>query len=331
MVKNIFKNSGPFVVLIVLIFVSGCACNPTWKDGLLKGAALGAALGGVSGGIYGARGDDDEIFEHGAEGAAIGAIVGGVIGAFTYRCEEPKVAEVQVADMDTDGDGVPDNLDQCPNTPTGVKVDFKGCPLDTDGDGVPDYKDKCPETPKGVKVDAQGCPLDSDGDGVYDYMDECPDTPKNTKVDRKGCPIKTDMDSDGDGVLDSMDKCPDTPRGARVNEVGCWVLQNVNFDFDKSEIKSEWYPILDEVVVVLNNNPNLKVEIQGHTDSTGTERYNEGLSERRAQAVMNYLIGKGIDKDRLSAAGYGETRPLASNDTPEGQSLNRRAQISPVD
>jgi len=118
---------------------------------------------------------------------------------------------------DSDGDGVPDNLDKCPNTPAGVAVDANGCPKDSDGDGVPDYQDKCPNTPSGVAVDANGCPKDSDADGVPDYQDKCPDTPAGVAVDVNGCP----KDSDNDGVPDYKDKCPNTPAGAAVDVNGC--------------------------------------------------------------------------------------------------------------
>lgn len=119
--------------------------------------------------------------------------------------------------LDSDGDGVNDNLDKCPNTPKGVKVDKDGCPLDTDGDGVYDYLDKCPDTPKGVKVNSEGCPLDSDKDGVFDHLDKCPNTPEGVKVDKDGCPL----DSDKDGVYDYLDKCPGTPEGVKVDSNGC--------------------------------------------------------------------------------------------------------------
>jgi outer membrane protein OmpA-like peptidoglycan-associated protein len=118
---------------------------------------------------------------------------------------------------DTDGDGVPDRRDKCPNTPRGATVDATGCPKDSDGDGVLDGLDKCPDTPKGCKVDASGCSIDSDGDGVCDGVDQCPDTPKGAKVDARGCPI----DSDGDGVYDGLDQCPNTPAGAKVDDKGC--------------------------------------------------------------------------------------------------------------
>ncbi|HEY6196510.1 MAG TPA: thrombospondin type 3 repeat-containing protein [Candidatus Eisenbacteria bacterium] len=118
---------------------------------------------------------------------------------------------------DTDGDGVPDKKDKCPNTPRGAKVDANGCPLDSDGDGVFDGLDQCEGTPKGATVDAKGCPSDADGDGVLDGIDTCPDTPKGATVDAKGCP----SDSDGDGVLDGLDQCPGTPKGATIDEKGC--------------------------------------------------------------------------------------------------------------
>ena len=119
---------------------------------------------------------------------------------------------------DKDGDGVPDRLDKCPNTPKGVQVNLEGCPLDSDGDGVPDYLDKCPGTAKGAVVNAEGCVLDSDGDGVPDYLDKCPNTPKGVQVDANGCPS---ADSDGDGVPDYLDKCPKTPVGQKVGPDGC--------------------------------------------------------------------------------------------------------------
>ena len=118
---------------------------------------------------------------------------------------------------DTDGDGVNNCRDKCPETPEGVAVDTRGCPLDTDKDGVPNYRDQCPNTPERVPVDDEGCPLDTDGDGVSDYRDECPGTLEGVTVDNRGCPL----DADKDGVPDYRDQCPNTPGGIAVDEKGC--------------------------------------------------------------------------------------------------------------
>jgi OOP family OmpA-OmpF porin len=207
--------------------------------------------------------------------------------------------------------------------------------MDSDGDGITDDLDQCPNTPRGVQVDAHGCPLDTDGDGVYDYLDKCPNTPSGVKVDEKGCPL----DTDGDGVPDYLDECPGTPEGAKVNEKGCWVLVdtdvklqkgNLLFDTAKWDIKPQAYPVLDEALAILKEQPTLKVQIQGHTDNVGSKGYNQKLSERRAKAVMQYFIDKGVEPERLSAAGYNFSRPAASNDTPKGRALNRRVELMPI-
>jgi OOP family OmpA-OmpF porin len=138
------------------------------------------------------------------------------------------------------------------------------------------------------------------------------------------------LDSDGDGVPDNLDKCPGTPKGARVNKDGCWVIEHVLFDFDKYNIKPQFCHLLDEAAVVFVNNPGLRVRIEGHTDNIGTAAYNMKLSLRRANAVMNYFIKKGIAKERLRSEGFGFTRPVATNETAEGRALNRRVQLTPV-
>ncbi|CAB5118967.1 hypothetical protein D3OALGA1CA_2475 [Olavius algarvensis associated proteobacterium Delta 3] len=137
------------------------------------------------------------------------------------------------------------------------------------------------------------------------------------------------MDSDGDGVFDDDDDCPDTPVGARVDITGCWALRgtDVEFDFDKWEIKPAAYPFLNEALVIMNRNPGMKVEIQGHTDSSGPAEYNKMLSEKRAQRVMAYFVDNGVDSKRLRAVGLGESRPITNNDTPEGRSQNRRVRL----
>ncbi len=139
------------------------------------------------------------------------------------------------------------------------------------------------------------------------------------------------VDSDGDGVADADDACPDTPVGAKVDSRGCWVL-NIDylFDFDKSMVKVQYYPFLDELAVVMKNNPAMKVEIQGHTDSIGTNAYNQGLSMRRAKAIRAYLAKKVRDPSLLTAVGFGEEKPAYSNDTKEGQANNRRVELHPI-
>lgn len=248
-------------------------------------------------------------------------------------CPEPVAAKpvptpAAPAVKDSDGDGVPDDRDRCPGTPRGAKVDAQGCELDSDGDGVVDRLDKCPNTPAGAKVDAQGCELDSDGDGVVDRLDRCPGTPRGAKVDAQGC----EPDSDGDGVVDALDQCPDSPRGDKVDARGCTlastiILRGVNFDNDSAEIRADARPILDEAVATLKRYPQLKVEVAGHTDSRASEAYNLDLSQRRAQAVMDYFVQMGIEAGRLSAKGYGESQPIADNATVEGRAANRRVEL----
>lgn len=292
-------------------------------------------------------------------------------------------------ELDSDGDGVPDLRDQCPNTPAGAKVDEKGCEPDADGDGVPDSRDKCPDTragapvdehgcerspdsdrdgvpddvdkcpgtPVGTPVDANGCPrvVDSDGDGVPDAQDQCPGTPAGVKVDARGCPLKGGRDSDGDGVPDSRDLCPGTPAGVAVDDHGCplpssaggqedhgagaaarlgsgargeaVVLKGVNFQSGSAKLTPDSYAALDDVAAALQDNPDLKVEIAGHTDASGSAQLNRRLSRQRAEAVRSYLIGKGVKPDRLTAVGYGSSAPVASNDTEEGKRANRRVEL----
>jgi len=227
---------------------------------------------------------------------------------------------------DSDGDGVIDFLDNCRDTPAGVAVDEHGCPKDSDGDGVLDAVDRCPNTPAGTPVDANGCAKDSDGDGVPDVTDRCPGTPAGTPVGVDGCP----KDSDGDGVIDSRDQCPSTPAGAKVDARGCWVLQGVRFDSGKATLTPSSGAVLQEVLTVLKQNSSLKVEIQGHTDSTGSKDLNQRLSEARAKAVKAYFTASGIDADRLTVRGFGPDRPAASNDTQEGRAQNRRVELMPL-
>ena len=251
---------------------------------------------------------------------------------------------------DTDGDGVSDRKDECPDTPAGVQVDEKGCPLDRDGDGVPDYKDDCPDEPGSPQYNGcpdrdgdgiidknddcpdvpgllkfKGCP-DTDEDGVPDPKDKCPDTPKGCPVDADGCPL----DSDGDGVIDCQDRCP-TVAGSVDNE-GCPDWQTLKipiiyFDFDKSTLRPEGKDELDKLAAQLLNSKEYEIQVGGHTDNTGTEEYNEGLSERRAQAVVKYLLTKGVNNAYVSSENYGEDKPAVKNDTRAHRQLNRRVEF----
>ncbi|MEN9448681.1 MAG: hypothetical protein RJA25_1971 [Bacteroidota bacterium] len=227
---------------------------------------------------------------------------------------------------DRDGDGIPDKDDKCPDV-KGLK-EFNGCP-DTDGDGVPDYEDKCP-TVKGDKAHA-GCP-DTDGDGLYDHEDECP-TVAGPK-ENKGCPY---ADTDGDGVPDNIDKCP-TVKGPKENK-GCPVLeekvkkvllkaQNIQFETGKSVIKPASYAILNEVAKILKQYDYYNVGIDGHTDNVGKEELNMKLSQDRAKAALDYLIGQGVDATRMSSQGFGISKPIADNKTAAGRALNRRVEFN---
>ncbi len=212
-------------------------------------------------------------------------------------CPVPKPA-------DSDGDGVTDDKDKCPNTPPGRKVNADGCELDTDGDGVVDGNDKCPNTPAGRKVNADGCELDTDGDGLVDGDDKCPTVYAKT-----------------------ADGCP--PPAAAAATPRTLTLENVNFDYDKSTLRPDAAATLDEAAATLKEWGNVQVEVAGHTDSKGSDAYNMHLSTHRANAVRDYLIGKGIEASRLTAKGYGESQPVADNSTEEGRFKNRRVELVP--
>ncbi len=254
---------------------------------------------------------------------------------------------------DTDGDGIVDLEDQCPEVAGGAAL--KGCP-DSDGDGVIDMEDTCPNTP-GLRS-MSGCP-DSDGDGIVDAEDKCPNEAGTAQM--AGCPDRdTDgdgisdskdacpqvagigafqgcPDTDGDGVQDSKDKCRTTPGSPSNN--GCPVIkaedrrilnlavQNVRFETSRATLKTESYPILDQVVDIMRRYPDYNVKVRGYTDDRGNAAANQTLSENRARTCANYLISKGITSRRISSQGYGETNPVATNDTPEGRRMNRRVEF----
>jgi OOP family OmpA-OmpF porin len=154
-------------------------------------------------------------------------------------------------------------------------------------------------------VFAKAMPVDSDGDGVPDTQDDCPGTPKGTPVDARGCPSEEN-------------------KRVPTND---WVLRDVKFDFDSAQLKPESMAALDQAIQVLRANPSVKVEVQGHTDNIGRQVYNLSLSQRRALAVVKYLLQEGIGADRMVAKGYGDEQPLTSNDTDSGRAVNRRMQF----
>jgi outer membrane protein OmpA-like peptidoglycan-associated protein len=257
--------------------------------------------------------------------------------------------------VDTDGDGIPDNKDDCPETPgleqfngcpdsdgDGIKdsedecpyvagpIETKGCP-DTDGDTVLDKDDACPETPGLVAL--KGCP-DTDGDGIADKDDECPTEAGLAKFN--GCP-----DTDGDGIADKDDKCPTEAGIAELQ--GCprppvptvkeqeqlnAYARTILFETNKSDIKTESAQTLQDIISILEKYPEAKFSIDGHTDSVGSDAYNQTLSNERANSVLRYLVNGGINGDRLSAEGFGESKPIASNDTAAGKQQNRRTEIN---
>lgn len=178
---------------------------------------------------------------------------------------------------------------------------------DSDGDGVTDEQDRCPNTPPGVTVDAYGCPLDSDGDGVLDSDDKCPGTPAGTKVDKNGCPAI-----------------------GKMTAAGTYVLEGVQFENNRADLKPRSYSVLNNVAAILNQNPELKIEIQGHTDSSGKHDYNVDLSRRRALAVKAYLEKMGVDGSRMVTRGYGPDLPIDTNDTKAGRARNRRVEFKPI-
>ncbi len=232
---------------------------------------------------------------------------------------------------DSDGDSIVDHKDDCPEV-AGSEA-FNGCP-DTDKDGVRDADDLCP-TVAGLDS-LSGCPyIDTDNDGIQDKYDRCPKIAG--PIENQGCP---ETDTDNDGVLDKDDYCPMTPGPVENN--GCPVIAkeeqeildtafaNLEFETAKSVIKTSSHNSLDKIVELMNKKPDFKLLIEGHTDNVGRDASNMSLSQNRALAVKQYLVSKGIDADRINAKWYGETKPIADNDTEEGRQKNRRVEMKIV-
>lgn len=225
---------------------------------------------------------------------------------------------------DRDKDGIADKNDKCPDVAGITK--FEGCP-DTDNDGIQDSEDNCPSVAGIEKF--QGCP-DTDNDGIVDSEDRCPKVAGAAEF--KGCP-----DRDGDKVADIDDKCPDVPgvvanKGCpevkeEVKKIFTQALTGIQFETGKDIIRPTSFTILNNVVKVMQDNPEYLLEINGHTDNVGDDAANLDLSQRRANAVKKYLADKGIDAARMTATGYGETVPVADNATVAGRAKNRRVEF----
>ncbi|MBS1120224.1 MAG: OmpA/MotB domain protein [Deltaproteobacteria bacterium] len=244
---------------------------------------------------------------------------------------------------DQDGDGILDDVDRCPRVPEDKDnyQDEDGCPDDdNDSDGIADKIDSCPLDPEDRDnfEDDDGCPeLDNDKDGLSDRIDACPMEPedKDGFEDDDGCP---DTDNDQDGILDKSDKCPNEvgvpPDGCPkkytlvvVTQKKIELKQTVFFDTNKATIKPVSFALLDDVALALKDNPKIKVEVQGHTDSQGDDNFNLKLSQRRAESVRTYLQAQGVARDRMTPKGYGETVKLADNRTEAGRAQNRRVEF----
>ncbi len=250
-------------------------------------------------------------------------------GVPDYLDKCPDVAGVKELNgcPDKDGDGIADKDDRCPDA--AGPANLKGCP-DKDGDGVPDIDDQCPDTKAGYKVNPEGCPMDNDKDGILNEDDRCPDAAGPESL--KGCP-----DTDGDGVADIDDLCPNI-KGTIANK-GCpeiakadsikitQIASKIFFETNKDVLKTASLAQLDELVEILKRYETARLVIEGHADSQGPDDYNLTLSQKRTEAVKTYLMGRGIMESRLTAIGYGESRPIADNNTAAGRAKNRRVEL----
>jgi len=230
------------------------------------------------------------------------------------------------AEIDTDGDGIPDSRDKCP-TVVGI-AKYDGCPIpDTDGDGINDENDACPTLPGISRYN--GCPIpDTDHDGINDEQDSCLTVAGIAKY--HGCPIP---DSDSDGVNDEEDKCPH--EAGTLQNHGCPDVQTkmnelarfIYFKTGSSIIAPKAFSVLDQVIGLMVKYPDFSLEIQGHTDNMGKPLSNKKISQLRADAIKKYFINKGINATRLDAIGYGMEKPIALNKTATGRALNRRVEL----
>lgn len=245
------------------------------------------------------------------------------IGSSGWGIRTEAAAQIQANDKSVDGEDVllDFNLRVGLQIPLGFLVHEEAAPVE--------QAVECPVKVVDPITGRTDCGTDSDGDRVLDSKDMCPGTTMGTEVDSKGCALAKIGDSDGDGVIDAADACPDSIVGMAVDATGCLIdqtatLKGVRFETGSAKLTPDARKILDEVARTLKNQPRLLAEISGHTDDVGNDAYNLILSQQRAESVRQHLIGRGVSPERLTAQGFGETKPVADNQTPEGRDANRR-------
>ncbi len=261
---NISSRCLALALVATLSACAGMEQNASTTEPTTSAACIiaGTVMGGAAGGAGMALGV--------AGGAAAGAGIGAVLCGKAPETAPERVAMAAEAPADEDGDGVPDDSDQCPGTPAGVTVNSAGCPVDADGDGVNDDRDRCLNTPSGVTVDSSGCPVSAE-------------------------------------VVLTVDR--------------------LNFAFDSAELDADAKSALRAAVDVVRDNSAVELDLVGHTDSRGSDAYNQALSERRAKAALDYLVSLGVPAGQLRAVGRGESSPVASNSTDDGRARNRRVEL----
>jgi OmpA-OmpF porin, OOP family len=258
---------------------------------------------------------DDKSFKHKALTFNFGIFLG-----------DPNTAKIKVI-KDKDGDGITDDIDQCPDFPGTVLN--KGCP-DKDGDGIADKDDRCPNVPGTLQY--KGCPVpDKDADGIPDDQDKCPDVAGLKKYN--GCPIP---DTDHDGVNDEEDQCPNLA-GDKDNH-GCpkvtkeqqqkvdYAAKRIQFEFKSAELSSSSFVVLNEVIEILKSNPTLNIKVEGHSSGPESEP-NRILSQKRAESVRDYFSSKGIQSDRINAQGFGSSRHISKDGDKKENPEDRRVEL----
>ena len=248
----------------------------------------------------------------------------GVMFPFGRQEAEPLPAAVAAAAPDSDGDGIPDDRDQCPDSPKWARVDANGCVPDADGDGVDDARDECPASPAGAPVDARGCPVKQ--------AEPAPLAPQQVAQAPVAAPVG---DEDKDGVNDADDKCPHTTPGMAVDADGCVKpedvsMRNVHFDVDSARLTADGYTLLRQLAATLTAQPDLKLQVDGHADASGGDKHNQKLSRARAQVVRDFLVYCGVPADQLTVKAFGELAPVRDNLNAENKSYNRRVEFKRV-